>query len=263
MGGIVVITGGSSGIGLSTAEALVSAGCTVYNISRRDFTHPNIVHIKADVSNEDDVICAINKIIDAAGHIDILINCAGFGISGATEFTTLSEAKGLFDVNFFGKVNVTGAVIPHMRAAGSGRIINISSVAAVIPIPFQTFYSASKAAVNSYTMALANELRPFGIEVSAVMPGDTQTGFTASRKKSLLGNSIYSDRIERSVSTMERDEQSGTSPVTMGKYIANVALKPSVKVLYTPGLNYKVFVVLAKVLPASLLNYVVGLIYSK
>ena len=117
------------------------------------------------------------------------------------------------------------AVIPIMRQAGRGRIVNLSSVAAPVPIPFQAYYSATKASVNAYAMALANELRPFGITVCAVMPGDIHTGFTAARRKVSEGDDIYKGRISRSVARMEHDEQTGMDPAKAGAYIAKVALR--------------------------------------
>ena len=119
-----------------------------------------------------------------------MINNAGFGISGAIEFTPIEQAKRQLDVNFFGMVNMNHAVIPVMRKQGFGRIVNLSSVAGAIAIPFQAFYSASKAAINSYTMALANEIKPFGVTVCCVQPGDIQTGFTAARQKIVIGDDI-------------------------------------------------------------------------
>ena len=137
------------------------------------------------------------------------------------------------------------------------------SVAGAIAIPFQTYYSASKAAINSYTMALANEVKPFGVQVCAVMPGDIRTGFTAAREKSQAGDDVYHGRIARSVAGMEHDEQTGMSPETAGAYIASVATRRSVKPLRSIGLKYKFFCVLAKLLPVRTLNWLVGLIYAK
>ena len=157
-GKVVLLTGGSSGIGQCTAQSLVKAGCRVYELSRRDSSQPGITHLACDVTREDQVQAAVKTVLDREGRIDVVVNNAGFGISGAVEFTKTEDAQRLLDVNFFGMVRVNRAVLPHMRKAGGGRIVNLSSVAAVAPIPFQTYYSASKAAVNAYTMALTAAL---------------------------------------------------------------------------------------------------------
>ena len=201
---VAIVTGASSGIGRYTAAALNKSGCTVYDLSRRNVPADGIIHIKCDVTNEADIKSAVEQIVNKHKKIDIVINCAGFGISGAVEFTKTEDAKSQFDVNFFGMVNINKAVLPIMRENGGGRIVNISSVAAVAHIPFQTYYSASKAAIESYTCALANEVKPYHITVTAVQPGDICTEFTKARQKSFDGDDIYGGRIARSVAGMER-----------------------------------------------------------
>lgn len=259
---IAIVTGGSSGIGRVTAAALRDKGCSVYEFSRRDIPQQDITHITCDVTDESAVFSAVKQVVDKEGRIDILINCAGFGISGAVEFTTLESAKSQFDVNFFGAVNVTRAVLSFMREQGGGRIVNISSVAAVAHIPFQTFYSASKAAIESYTCCLANEVRPFGISVTAVEPGDICTEFTAAREKSFQGDEIYCGRISKSVSGMEKDEQKGMKPEIAGEYIVKIALKKKVKPVYAIGVSYKFLCVLCKVFPGGIRNAIVGMLYA-
>ncbi len=260
---VAVITGASSGIGRCTAKALLNRGCIVYDLSRRHIPCENIKHLKTDVTDENNVMSSINEIINNDGRIDIVVNCAGFGISGAVEFTDLDNAKRQFDVNFFGMVNVNKAVLPYMREKGSGRIVNISSVAAVAHIPFQTFYSASKAATESYTCCLANEVKPFGISVTAIEPGDICTEFTQARNKSFDGDDVYHGRISRSVQGMEKDEQKGMSPEFAGNYIARLALKNKVKPIYAIGTTYKFLSTLCKVFPCGFRNYVIGLLYAK
>lgn len=261
--GVAVVTGGSSGIGQCTAQALAAEGYRVYDFSRHDAGTDGVIHIRADVTDESTVQRAVAQVLEQEGRIDILVNCAGFGISGAVEFTELAQAKRQLDVNFFGTVNVTRAVLPAMRNAGRGRIVNVSSVAAVAAIPFQTFYSVSKAAINSYTCALANEIRPCGVTVTAVQPGDIRTGFTGARVKLNQGDEIYAGRISRSVARMEKDEHNGMSPQKAGAYICKIALKRRVKPLYTIGLPYKCVCVLCKALPCSVLNRLIGMIYAK
>lgn len=261
---VAIVTGGTSGIGKATALALRHAGCTVYELSRRAEGTEGLRHISADVTDERAVRDAVAQVMAAEGHIDILVNNAGFGISGAIECTETEDAKKLFDVNFFGMVNMNRAVVPLMRQAGRGRIVNLSSVAAPVPIPFQAYYSATKAAVNAYSMALANELRPFGVTVCAVMPGDIRTGFTAARKKIVTGDDIYHGRISRSVQRMEHDEETGMEPAKAGAYIASVALRDGSRhPLYAIRFDYKFFTFLAKVLPARFLNWLIYCLYGK
>ena len=192
---VCVITGGTSGIGLCTAQAMLEKGYTVYELSRRAEGAPGMKHIMADVTKEETLAAAVQEILKQEDHIDVLINNAGFGISGAVEFTKTEDAQHQLDVNFFGMVRMNRQVLPVMRRQCHGRIVNLSSVAGAIPIPFQTYYSASKAAINSYTMALANEVKPFGIQVCCVQPGDIRTGFTAAREKNPEGDDIYGGRI--------------------------------------------------------------------
>ncbi len=264
MSKVAIVTGGTSGIGRATALALRDAGYTVYELSRRAEGVEGLHHIAADVTDEQAVDAAVAQVMAAEGHIDVLVNNAGFGISGAVEFTETAEAKKLFDVNFFGMVNMNRAVVPLMRQAGRGRIVNLSSVAAAVPIPFQTYYSATKAAVNAYTMALSNELRPFGVTVCAVMPGDIHTGFTAARRKVSQGDDIYQGRISRSVQRMEHDEETGMDPAKAGAYIARVAMREGSRhPLYAIRFDYKFFAFLAKVLPARFLNWLIYCLYGK
>ena len=214
MGQVAIVTGGSSGIGAAAAEYLAVHGCTVYEFSRHEKSggSASVHHVTADVTDEASVAAAVQSVLDAEGRIDILLNNAGFGISGAAEFTSVEEAKRQLEVNFWGMVRATKAVLPVMRAQRSGRIVNTSSVAAVTPIPFQTYYSVSKAAINSFTMSVGNEVRPYGIRISAVMPGDTRTGFTDARARSFAGDDAYGGRISRSVAKMEKDERGGVLP---------------------------------------------------
>lgn len=260
---IVIITGGSSGIGLETARCLAAKGCIVYEFSRRDAQFSFMQHMSVDVSNEQQLTCAIEQVYAREGRIDILINNAGFGISGAFEFTHTADARRLMDVNLFGMSSAIKAVLPHMRAAGQGRIINLSSVAGPLPIPFQSWYSISKAAVNALTMALANEVRCYGISVCSVMPGDMRTGFTAARSKSILGDDIYGGRIARSVARMEHDEAGGMEPSVAGRFIARLALKKHVKPYNTIGLMYKACILLGKLLPASLVRRILEAMYAR
>ena len=263
MNKVIVITGGSSGIGLETAKALADQGCRVYALSRRGAgADGRIIHLQADVTIDAQCRAAVDEIVRREGRIDVLVNNAGFGISGAIEFTETEDAQRQFDVNFFGMVRMNRAVLPVMRAQGAGRIISMSSVAAPIAIPFQAYYSASKAAVRTYMLALASEVAPFGIETCAIMPGDISTGFTAARKKNPAGDDVYGGRISRSVAVMEHDELTGIPAAEAGAYVAKKALQRRVPLLCTLGGKYKVFVFLTRLLPTRLMTYIVGKIYA-
>ena len=257
----VIVTGGSSGIGLETARALRSAGCKVYTISRRDFSEEGLTHVRCDITDEKSVGDAVEAVIKEAGAIDILVNAAGFGISGAIEFTELSDAKLQFDVNFFGMVNVNKAVIPHMRERRAGLIVNVSSMAAPVGIPFQAYYSASKAAIDTYTLSLRNELRPFGVRICSIEPGDIATAFTDVRKKSCAGDEAYNNKIRESVSRMEKDERNGMSAECAGMKIAKIALKSNPKPIYTIDFISGAEKVLLSILPKRLSNWIVGKMY--
>ncbi|MGN1419248.1 MAG: SDR family NAD(P)-dependent oxidoreductase [Acutalibacteraceae bacterium] len=259
---VAVITGGSSGIGLACAKLFSENGWRVYSLSRRGGEDETIRHLKCDVTDEEQVKSTFEKIFAGEGKIDLLVNNAGFGISGAVEFTDLAQAKKQFEVNFFGCFICCKSVIDFMRKSGGGRIINISSMAAPLPIPFQAFYSASKSAINSLTLALANETRTFGISVCALMPGDVKTSFTQVREKETAGQSVYGERLKKSIETMEHDEQNGMTPEAIAKAVYKLAQKKKVKPLSTTGAQYKLFAFLSKVLPMSAVNRIVGMIYS-
>lgn len=262
MSQVCVITGGTSGIGRCTAQAMLARGYTVYELSRRAEGVVGMQHIVADVTKEETLAAAVAQILQREDHIDVLINNAGSGISGAIEFTQTEDARRQFDVNFFGMVNMNRAVLPIMRRQRSGKILNISSVAAMIPIPFQAYYSAAKAAINSYTLALAAEIRPYGIQVGAIQPGDIKTGFTAARRKSLEGDDVYGGRIGRSISVMEQDEQAGMPPEAVARKICAALKKKRLRPVTTVGGRYRFICAAAKLLPASLLNRIVSKIYA-
>jgi len=258
----VVISGASSGIGLCLAKKFVFDGYKVYNISRRPSDADGVISIKADVTDEGSVVAAFEKIAGESESVDIVVANAGFGISGAVEFTETAEAKRQFDVNFFGVLNVVKAAMPYLRKS-RGRIVATSSVAAIFSIPFQSFYSASKSSVSMMISALANEVRPFGISACSVLLGDTKTGFTDARAKSHAGDDVYGGAISRSVSVMEKDERGGASPEKIAAKIARVAKKCRVKDKYVIGFSYKCLALLNKLLPSGLVNRIVGKLYIR
>lgn len=194
-------------------------------------------NISMDVDDEASVRQAISRVIKKEGRIDVVVNCAGFGIAGAVEDTSIEEAKAQFETNFFGVLRVCQAVLPNMRERGSGLIINISSIAGLISVPFQGFYSASKFALEGLTEALRLEVAPFGIRVVLVEPGDFQTRFSANRRKVARSenSSAYRERLAKALSISEKDESKGHHPVAIARLIERIIRKPSPKLRYSIG----------------------------
>ena len=257
---IVVITGASRGIGAACADSFLRNGDTVYALCRSKPDDPRIHHIPTDLTDAAQAASAIDSIITDAGRIDVLLLNAGMGISGSVEHTELSDAKLQFDVCYFGALRVLTPALPALRNS-KGMILFTSSVAAVTPIPFQAHYSACKAAINALSLALRNELRGTGIRVSAILPGDVKTGFTAARKKNEAGSELYPAML-RSVAKMEQDEQSGMSPQRIAERFLSVSMKKNPKPFYSVGLAYSAVCVLVKLLPARLAAWILGLMYA-
>jgi len=176
---VAIVTGASAGIGEATARALHAAGYRVFGTYRRPPAtgSPGIEYLACDVTSDESVTAAVGAVLEKTARIDLLVNNAGVGLIGGAEESSLEQAKFLFDVNLFGVIRMTKAVLPTMRQQGSGRIVNISSVMGLIPAPFMALYSATKHAVEGYTESLDHEIRSSGIRVVLVEPAYTRTSF--------------------------------------------------------------------------------------
>ena len=259
---VAIVTGSSGGIGRCTARSLAGAQCRAFEFSRHEVAAEGVEHITCDVTDEDAVRAAVAEVVRRAGRVDILVCNAGFGISGAAELTSSADAHAQLELNLFGMDNSVRAVLPQMRAQGGGRIVCMSSIAGILPIPFQLWYSVSKAAIDAYVLALQNEVRPFNISVCAVLPGDIRSGFTGARRKT-VEEGAYAGRVARSVAKMEHDEETGMSPEQAGAYVARVALLRRSSQLKALGVPYKAAAMAAKLLPRRVSNYIVGRMYAK
>ena len=259
---ICVISGASKGIGAACARKFTEKGYKVYNLSRTPSGIDGVTDITCDVTDEKSVAGALASVRETEGAIDLVIANAGFGISGAVEFTESDDAHRQFEVNFFGVFNVVKSALPYLRES-KGRVLATSSAAAVFSIPFQSFYSASKSAVASLMCATANEVKQFGVQSGYVQLGDVKTTFTAARKKDHRGDDVYGGVIERSVAKMEHDEQSGMSPDTIAKAVLRVATRRKMPLKTTVGASYKFLVFLAKILPLPFQNLIIGKLYIK
>ncbi len=260
MGNVAVVTGASSGIGYAVSKQLLSKGYRVYGLSRRGKGPDDTIGIAVDIADETAVREAVDGIVRSEGSVDILVNNAGMGISGPVEFSETDDVRRIMDVDFMGQFFAVKAVLPYMRERRSGTIVFTTSVAAPIAIPYQAFYSAAKAAVNAMAFALRNEVRPFGIKVTCVMPGDARTGFTDARKKQSAGDKIYGNNAS-AVAAMEKDERGGMTPDYVAKRIVKAALKREPAVAYTVGPKYKALLFLFKLVPAGLAYRIVYMMY--
>ena len=272
LGNIVLITGGSAGIGRATAEYLMRQGYTVYAASRRGseniedpFSGGRIIGLCADVTDKKSLDNAVSRIIEEQGELSAVICNAGNGIAGAVEDTSLEEARYQMETNFFGVFNTVQACLPIFRDQKHGKIIAISSVAAVAPIPFQGFYSASKSAIMLLMQSLSMEMKPYNVHCTCVLPGDVKTDFTASRKyteDSQLPGSAYTEAMRVAVQTMEKDEQNGMKPLVIAKAIHKVLKKENPKPVVVPHITYKLLYLLIKLVPTRLKIWVISKMYG-
>jgi short-subunit dehydrogenase len=228
MSKVVLITGISSGIGKQTATYLAEKGYRVYGTSRRRIEHdPGINLVDMDVTDPKSIQLAVNMVLQKEGHIDVLINNAGMGFSGAVEDTSYEEARSQMETNFFGQFHTIQAILPCMRKQKSGTIINISSVGGVMGLPFQGLYSASKFAIEGMSETLRMELKAFNIHVVLVNPGDFNTHFTANRKIITQAGptSPYYQQFEKTSNVIVKDETGGLNPAVMAKKIYSITQK--------------------------------------
>jgi len=259
---IVLVTGTSSGFGCAIARALAAKGYGVFGSARtpRAEADDGFTTLGLDVTQDESVEACIASVIQAAGRIDAVINNAGMGIAGAIEDTTAAEARSQFETNFFGTHRVCRAVLPHMRARRAGTIINMSSLAGRIALPFQGFYSSTKFAIEAYTEALRMEVRPFGIRVSMIEPGDFATSFTANRHMTAasIPASPYYASASRAVEIMARDEQANRdmSPVIRAVETILQSRRPALRYPRANALQ-RAFNALRPLLPQPIAEYLI------
>ena len=260
---VVLITGASSGIGQACARRLHQRGYRVYGTSRQADSQ---ALIPMDVTSDDSVRRGVEAILECEGRLDVVVNNAGFGLAGAVEDTTLVEAQAQFEVNFFGVVRVCRAVLPLMRhqseardRRGGGTIVNISSIGGLIGVPFQALYCASKHALEGLTEALRMEVRPYGIHVVLIEPGDLNTSFAANRQNvAAAGASAYADRARRAVSVMAADEMKGTPQDGVARLIGRVIASSSPRLRYMVGPPAeRLAVTVKKLLPPRLFEWAI------
>jgi NAD(P)-dependent dehydrogenase (short-subunit alcohol dehydrogenase family) len=220
---LVLITGASAGLGLACANRLHDSGWTVIGASRRVTSSGAWRGLSMNVDDDDSVNNGVAEIIAQHGRIDAVITGAGWGLAGPAEQTPITDARAQMETNFWGTVRVVNATLPIMRHQGGGRLVAVSSLCGVIAIPFQSFYSASKFALEGYVEALAYEVAPFSVHVTLVEPGNFKTDFTANRRTvSSPADDPYAAATSKAISTMERDESNGADPALVAKAVERV-----------------------------------------
>ena len=253
MSKVVFITGASSGIGKSIGEFLHAKGFIVYGTSRNpdritDSVFPLLV---LDVRNKESITQAIDTILQKSGRIDVVINNAGVGITGPIEEIPTEEIKNNFETNLFGPIEVMKAALPAMRSQKSGLIINITSIAGYMGLPYRGIYSASKGALELITEALRMEVKSFGIYITNVAPGDFATNIAAGRFHApLVKGSAYEIPYGTTLSMMNEHVDSGSNPNEMAEAIYKIIQTPSPKGHYKIGAFMQKFsIVLKRILP--------------
>lgn len=261
---VILISGISSGFGLAMAKALSAQGHTVYGTVRKEVEQiPNVHYLFADVTNEEQVQAAVETVVREQGAIDIFINNAGTGIGGPIELSTTEEAQWLMDTNFFGLVRFCRSILPVMRNQGRGRIIAISSIGGQVGLPYQGFYSASKFAIEGYCESLRLEVKPFGIDVVLINPGDFATGFTAARRKISEEEARIYPSFASSMKGIEKDENGGLKPEVLASRICRIVTAKHPKHRYTVSTFIQGLAVTAKkILPSKLFAWIMSLYYG-
>ena len=234
---IALVTGASSGIGLATAERLAAAGYKVYGTSRQAQANKrSFTMLALDVTSDESVAAAVSELIRREGRIDLLVNNAGVSVAPAgAEESSLDQARAIFDTNFFGLVRMTRAVVPHMRAQGSGRILNIGSVLGFLPAPYMALYAATKHAVEGYSESLDHELRTRGIRVSVIEPAYTKTQFDANFREPDAQLDTYRDARAAISARLQQIVKTADEPEIVANVVLEAATAARPKLRYTAG----------------------------
>ena len=262
---VILITGASSGIGKACATHLAHQGHHVYGTSRRQ-RPPNALYtmLQMDVREDDEVEAGVQEILSREGHLDVVINNAGFGYSGAVEDTSVEEARAMFETNVFGVLRVCRTALPTMRAQDHGTLINIGSIGGIISLPYQGLYCATKFALHGMTEALRMEIKALGLDIDIVLvtPGDIRTDFPAHRQTTRAteqeGESAYTAYHQRVRAAFEANELNGAAPSRVAQIVGKIIQEPAPKARYlVGGFDEKLAAHLKPLLPPRLFDWIV------
>jgi NAD(P)-dependent dehydrogenase (short-subunit alcohol dehydrogenase family) len=250
---VAIVTGATTGIGAATARALHAAGYLVFGTYRKlpATKVAGVDYVACDVTSDQAVDAAVREVLAKAGRIDLLVNNAGVGLIGAAEESSLEQAKSIFDVNLFGAIRMTKAVLPLMRQQRSGRIVNISSVLGLIPSPFSALYASSKHAVEGYSESLDHEVRGSGIRVVLVEPAYTRTAFESNVLVADQKNDHYGSARANAEAVLRAVMTTADPPDVVARAVVTAATAATPRLRYTAGRVAKTVSLLRRFVPAS------------
>lgn len=258
---VVLITGASDGIGYQAARKLAALGHRIYGISRSRAECDFMRQFSADVRDRTAFEAAVRAVLEEAGHIDLLLLCAGISLASPADSTEAADARDIFDINFWGCVEACALVLPHMKEKHHGRVLVLSSMTGLLPLPYLSFYSAGKAALLAYACCLRMELRPYGIPVCVVLPGGVRTRFTQKRKVYRQ----YTDTVpglKKAAATLGREEQSGLDPERVAEKIVKLSRRRNPPPVVPVGGLYRLYALLERLLPRRALLWAIWRKYA-
>lgn len=250
-GKVAIVTGASSGIGRATAQKLVKSGYRVFGASRSPKPAPGVESLILDVTGDAGVEACVSTVLREAGAIDVLVNNAGVAMIGAIEDSSIDQAQAMFDVNLFGAMRMSRAVLPHMRARRSGRIVNISSVGGLLPGPYSGLYASSKFALEGYSEALDHEVRRMGIRVSLIEPGFIASDIHANSWICDSPTATYEPGRKVFMALFEKEIGRAGDSEIVGTAVLNVVLAKNPAVRLLVGTQAKILSRLRRFLPAT------------
>jgi NAD(P)-dependent dehydrogenase (short-subunit alcohol dehydrogenase family) len=250
---VAIVTGVSGGIGEATARALQGAGYRVFGTYRRPPAArlAGVEYLACDVTSDEAVQTAVGQILAKAGRVDLLVNNAGVGLVAGAEESSLEQAKSLFDVNLFGVLRLTKAVLPTMRRQKAGRIVNISSVMGLIPAPFMALYAASKHALEGYSESLDHEIRATGVRVVLVEPAYTRTSFEGNVYQADQQLEVYQSARANAEGVLRDEMKTADTPELVATAVVKAATDANPNRRYAAGRMARQVSLLRRFVPAS------------
>jgi NAD(P)-dependent dehydrogenase (short-subunit alcohol dehydrogenase family) len=255
-GKTAIVTGASTGIGRASAEALAGAGFIVFGTSRRAVSNgpDGVTMLTCDVTDDASVNALVSTVLSKAGRIDVLVNNAGVGLLGGAEESSIAQVQALFDVNLFGVMRVTNAVVPSMRKRRQGRIINISSVLGLIPAPYSAHYAATKHALEGYSESLDHEIRIFGIRVALVEPAYTRSAFDQNTLEPDAKLKEYDQARANTHALIEAVMPTADLPEVVADVVLQAAMAARLRRRYTAGKVARQISILRRLAPAEMFD---------